>query len=658
MLSEIYLLQRALEQAALTIPRQHPRTKLPGKTSGPCLRIRLNEKGQVGDVESVTEDEWPGLWTIREGNQNSFPVVNLQNIFSDSQTASEKNIDHLKTLEEKKATELTQELRDNHPVHEMAARFKKALANPGNLLSSICVGVRKLNLDEKLDGKVRLAFDLDYNYQNVRTIYTREIREHLIEHLPVEARFGQRSSIIHPAPACALTGKNEPLQLEPFPKVMLPVLNKEFALFSMFSEAPCNTRYGLTDRFTVPVAKEPVSRMHAALHWIVEEDREGKTWRPVANGRFEKKREQRDLLIVYVDGKPHIDATVANLFGKDEREEQKQFEVDAQAVCKALDGIEKVLPGSKLNLFLLRKASEGQVQVVVAESFSIPEILTGATRWQQAAKNIPKLMVPLPGKKGEKGIQGVPRTPYPDQIVRLLSEQWVTNGTRSNKAQGISLGEVLDLMMRKPGKWEAITYRLMDLTLQRTDPLLLGIFGALHTGEPERWQGYNNSSRKKALQAVSVLGMLLHAFNRRKETYMNETAFRIGQLLSRADTLHREYCIHVRNGSIPPQLIGNGLMPAAADNPEDAVDRLRERMNIYIAWAKKGRGEEYGLAKWAIGQMGEISNQLPRPLRTETDRTFRAELFLGYLARSPKQTAKEDETGVNNLETKENNDVK
>jgi hypothetical protein len=109
-------------------------------------------------------------------------------------------------------------------------------------------------------------------------------------------------------------------------------------------------------------------------------------------------------------------------------------------------------------------------------------------------------------------------------------------------------------------------------------------------------------------------------------------------LLSFADTLHREYCRHVRDGGIPPQLIGNALMPAAADSPQDAVDRLRERMTIYKAWADKGDGEEYRLAKWAVSQMGQVCHQLSQsPLPTETDQIFRAELFLGYMARSPSE---------------------
>ena len=119
---------------------------------------------------------------------------------------------------------------------------------------------------------------------------------------------------------------------------------------------------------------------------------------------------------------------------------------------------------------------------------------------------------------------------------------------------------------------------------------------------------------------------------------MTETAFLVGRLLSLADTLHREYCNLVRGGNIPPQLIGNSFMPVAADNPQDAVDRLRERINIYKAWADKSNGDKYRLAKWSVGQMGEVCRQLAEqlPIPKQTDPAFRAELFLGYMARPAK----------------------
>jgi hypothetical protein len=125
---------------------------------------------------------------------------------------------------------------------------------------------------------------------------------------------------------------------------------------------------------------------------------------------------------------------------------------------------------------------------VLSESPTIRELLDAAQWWQQAAVNVPEVILPLPGKKGEHAIRGEPHTPYPGQVVRLLAEEWTTNGTRRNKVQGVGLGEVLDLMLRKPGKYEPAARHMLDLTMRRLGPLLLGIFGAIRSGEPDRWK--------------------------------------------------------------------------------------------------------------------------------------------------------------------------
>jgi hypothetical protein len=140
------------------------------------------------------------------------------------------------------------------------------------------------------------------------------------------------------------------------------------------------------------------------------------------------------------------------------------------------------------------------------------------------------------------------------------------------------------------------------------------------------------------------LGILLYAIGREKEIYMSGPAFLVGRLLSLADTLHGEYK-RVRGDKLPPQLIGNGLMSAAADNPRDAVDRLRERMMIYKAWANQGDNKNYRLAKWAVGQMGQVCQQLSEVgLPSQTDQIFRAELFLGYMARPAAEQDEADQT--------------
>jgi len=701
MLSEAWQLTVALDRAGIALPIVHPRVKSPGRTTGDCLRVRLGSEGQVVAVEEVTEDEWGGLWTIMEGNQNSFPVVRVNtpllpvprdhklwselgfnsNGKRDTMPSDTERLRLLRRalsdfpvelaksdkllwlrLRDKKAKELedcaTGVDPNSEALRQLAKRFRQAAQKPEHLLKEFAQqALRRLGdsrlgawdtVEALLVGKgprdpsatIQLAFDVEVLSEGTR-LYSNRMQDYVKKTLPEGARRKGKGKAVDARP-CALSGAAGTLQDEAFPKVRFPVLNKDFALVSMFSEARCNQRYGLADSHVVPVRSDVAIQLKASLEWILDDAREGKTWRGVASGRYEKKKEKKDLLIVYVEGKPDVNANVAAFFGAGKDLEEKQFDVDARAVCDALSGIEKERPGSRLSVFVLRRASEGQAQVVLAETPTVREILDAAARWQRAVRdNLPVITLRLPPKaKGGKAVEGHPRAPYPDEVVQLLARQWVTKGTRSYKVQGVSLGDVLAMMLRRTGKWQTAALHMLDLGMRRFGPLLLGIFGIPDPAKTDYWKPYPSEARTAALQSSSLVGILLDALGRNREDYVMGTAFQIGRLLSMADTLHREYCRHQRHGAIPPQLIGNALMPVAADNPQDAIDRLRERMGIYKAWATQKEGGEFALAKWAVSQMGYACHVLTdTTLPTQTDQTFRAELFLGYMAREPQTKA-------------------
>jgi len=119
---------------------------------------------------------------------------------------------------------------------------------------------------------------------------------------------------------------------------------------------------------------------------------------------------------------------------------------------------------------------------------------------------------------------------------------------------------------------------------------------------------------------------------------MNSPAYLVGQFLSLADDLHLKYCQHARKGSsIPPQLVGNALMPTALEAPERALSMLSQRIPPYQAWAKtlSDTEQDVGLVKYFLKQIGEVSNQLKEaglsPTCSDTDK---AQMLLGYLART------------------------
>lgn len=723
MLSEVWQLVKALEKAGIATEKTHPRVNEPGRTTGPCLRVRLKADGQVGAIEGVTDDDWPGLWTVMEGNMNSFPVMRLtqpllrlphnhdgwtQLGYDQKGTRAKKTKpgpekaqailkDVWDRTEHRGATEAWDRMREkagelgscaegNTPaaqvLRDFGKRFAASAKDPEQLLRQIgesclttaekgrlrgsawdavealLVGTKPpTQPDGDAETKVQLAFDLDNDDLPIR-FYSSEVRGYLMEVLPVDADRSDPSQV--PVVQCSLSGQEGASQDRPFTKVRLPVLNKAFPLFSMFSDAACNTRHGLTDSMAIPVTRSTDSRLANALKTITLPSRQGYTWRSVASGKFERRSgrtvEKSDLLIVYPEAKPDIAERVADIFGNDEQTIERQFDADTKTVCKALDGIARANPASRLQLFVIRKVSEGQAQIAIAESPTVLEVLEAARRWSEGATNVPEIVIPLPpAERAQPPREGRPRTPFPDEVVRLLAEQWMNEGRKSAKIQGVGLGDVLHLMLRTPGKWQVARDRMLNLLLQRLATLLLGVSNATSKKTRDAWKEFPTGSRLAGLRAVSLAGILLGANNRYREVYMTSAAFDIGQMLKLADILHKDYCVVVRKGSIPPSLIGNAMMPRAFDNPREAVADLADRMRVYAGWAKTARDPRTGAendptliavreARKTLRRFEPLAARLKDSgLPEGCDDVMKAEMLLGYLAKA-------QETEINNKE--------
>jgi hypothetical protein len=689
MLSEGYILRCELEAANFSVPATHPNILSPGKSPG--YRVGLGIDGLPIIVEELNGQEIHSLWYHIEGKQNAFPVIKVQHalLAIPREDSLRKRLEELKKGQKARLLLLREAMNSRNlqlsPTDEQtwerlrkkAARFHDIFSDEDGQFCAFTTMLNRFTKEElsfrdwldriarliiqrleegqlqdtqlaetlligKLkprgkyaDAQVPLALDVGESDIPVRVGDPRMKIYVSTKLLKANREGGQR-----PKERCAMTGKERVLLDGAFPEVQLPELGNT-KLFSKYDATPCEFRYikkpneWKDRRKSFPIGEDIVADIADAFRMLTAPNLKGKTWRMVANGKWEGKKEKRDLLLVYCEGQPVISDEAADTFGSDDQERRSQFHNDAKALCRALESIIKRRPESRLHLLVIGKVDKEKKQVVFRLTPTPQQVFDAAERWQRAVyENLPKVTLPLPSeKKGDQSIEGCPLPPYPDRVVRLLSSQWIRGGTEEQKMSGPSLRHVLDLMLRNEGRWEEAARNLLDLTVLRIGPLLIGVSAAFGSGEKEEKEKFKPVARETALRAVAVLGILLDALGRGKEIYMNDTAFQLGRLLALVDTLHREYCVHVRKGGIPPQLIGNSLMPAAADNPEDAIDRLRERINIYQAWAK-GEGEERKLARWAVGQIGQICNSIKRPLPTATDQKFRAELFLGYMARS------------------------
>jgi hypothetical protein len=519
---------------------------------------------------------------------------------------------------------------------------------PVDTIETLLVGKLKSNGGkwELSESRVQLAFDIDRG----ETVYRKKTRAAIESALNSKVEGVRREKAISKSGQRCAYGSYGPLQDAAFPNPQLPIVaEKGMPLVSMFSAAAANTRYSLTDSDIIPVGRMLASQMAKALLWATSEERKGKTWRGVASGITNKKLEQKDLFIAYVDGRPQLDAVVADFFGTDQESLDKQFEVDAKSVCDALNAISKELPSSKLRILVLRQVSPGQVQVVMSRTLDPIQIITGAKVWNEGAANLPSIFVPIPSKKIDNKLEyDYPKSPYPDQIVRLLSRQWIREGAKKDNQDpcilvtGPTLGSVIDLLVREPGKYVNVARDLLRRSLIQVRPLLGGLVGAIRTNRKERYNQYPEKSRYSFLIACSTIGIVLHALNSRKEVYMTGSAFAIGRMLALADDIHRCYCEVVRDGSIPPSLLGNSLLSMAMENPTRALAVLGDRLRIYIGWVKttkeqNGASEERQIAiRMARNRRLQYEDFVEKVheqgLPTKMDDVAKAHLLLGYLA--------------------------
>ncbi len=115
---------------------------------------------------------------------------------------------------------------------------------------------------------------------------------------------------------------------------------------------------------------------------------------------------------------------------------------------------------------------------------------------------------------------------------------------------------------------------------------------------------------------------------------MNNAPYLIGNLLKISDDLHALYCKEVRSNNLPPQLLGNALMAAALDSPEQALAQLALRITPYLGWAKTNKTESVGLSRHFLKTFSEIGEKLEGlDLPQRLNDTGRAQLLLGYLAK-------------------------
>jgi hypothetical protein len=696
MLNEGYHLYKSLERCGISLTRRHPDVKEPGKKDG--LIVGLDKTGKVTRLEFRKRDDIAKLWTTAEGNQNSFPVIKLQRPLweADQNDPMRKKLAGIKNDEPKKKKLLLQQNRELNltnteadwwkrlharvkklrPLYEEASELYRSLPQlmdrfleatdiedflqsffkelkrsqddvPYPLLENIVIGSKWDSKKREFRAEVPLVLDLsDWEKYSTRVASPKMecfVSECLLKTESASKKSKRQNGTKEGDRISALSGETMQLEDDKFPNPKLPVLGNVY-LFSVNDQTPCQTRYSKTSTDIFPVGRKEANAIQDGLIWITDEERYEKTWYPVPG----LKDGESNLLIAYLEDKPNLNVNQARLLGgvSSANMSEARFEEAAAPVIRAYRGERIIKANDKVRFFTLRQADPGRKQIVLHRNCTVADIVEAAEAWQEAGKNVPPFTLLFPGKKGEKGKVLSPRCPFPADLVRLSQKQWLRRGERFSSVPGIFLGDLYDVFFDRENKKMRTVEILLEITLRRTVPLLVGIGEALHKDEIKE---FSSDARFSALLAVSAFSIYLHKVGIRKENYMKSNFFYVGRFLSLVDTLHLEYCKYIRKGNIPPQLLGNAHLSLALENPTSALARLSQRIGVYQAWTRKEQDENVRLARWAVGEIGKVTAELAdKELSSSTTDAEKAQILLGYLA-MPRKSTPDDSNNSPNL---------
>jgi hypothetical protein len=707
MLNEMMLLRRTLAELGVSTTSSHPDIA-PLAKSSPLLRVFLDSQGIVVSVEVVSQEAAPSYWTFRDHNQNSFPRISFKPALRPGATSEQLELlsNKRKSLEQKRAAYLA--LRESLPLRLknvmpwIAPSHRQRIVERGmdveksghsearifcdlvnafmhtedeallTRIESAVVAELDANPSEELlslagrlsfrDGakseKAVDACDLLFDFRDPKTFNCAaepEMAAILSQALPSKAE-GSNLGI------CALTGTPAIIENESFPSANLPILGPTI-IHTRNPQLPSGHRYGVSGPDSMPIGSALASELQAAAQELTKPERKGKTWASIPS----EKGDKGDLLICYMAGMPDLglaDAITVSEAG---------FEALGERIVELAKGKSMGIPANaRIDVTVLRAIDKANKKTVHSSSLTRQGLENAARGWTSACRNVPDIMLFVPNKKGEAASQIRPRTLTPGSIVALSKKVYMTGGTKSAQAAGLSFAEAFGLVLRGSGNSPAKIRSLIGFVLARFTPLLVGIGHVrsrlIKSSSKADMEAFSPDARKDALDAISLLGALLFQLDIKITKDMNTPAYLLGQLLAGSDVLHRGYCLAVRGGKLPPKLIGNATMNTAAKNPSAALAQLLQRWGPYDGWAKKWLAETnfealrvkhegdkqktsaiYDIrdAAFAPGNLREIAKQLAAPdAFGRPDDTFRSQLFLGYLAGLPRTSEKEKSASV------------
>lgn len=700
MLNELFELSKALQRYGLLQSVTNPNVNNVGKAY--CLLIELDREGMPREARLLQKEETSVLWRHSKGKHNSFPAIRVQKPLlattesikiSDIEKSNEtkwnkfklfEKINQLKALNYNainsecsdikisnwSLNELLEVVNSLEPELAALRQLIRVFPNAAGcadfnrmLTDFIYTKIASLNSEAEVDfikellvgslndktGKYTAGcmtyydvYETEHFDNLVGSSATQQALISLLNRKSEEKNCSVADCVISPFSGirCAGIGNK-------YPDPKLPIIGPTF-LYSKKSDTLCLTRYGMSGTEAYQAGGDEVMAINDAIAFLTKEMRKNKSWKAMSDSN----RGKPNLLLAYLPDDPQNDAYLAQVLGDpsdyesaDEFREEAESAFDAlcQQVLGNIDSVLRKNPLSKVNLILLEKLDPGRKQVVYENTLTAEQLRNNLLVWSEAAKNHPNIAIRVRDKKDV--IEYKPICPGPNDICQLLKINYTrSDSSKPMKQSAASLDDIYRIYM-PPEKSvlhdDAFLSDMMRKVIEKTAQMLGDVENQLILGYALPPTGELHARAKRVALSISLISILLWRLSVRKENYMLEAPFNVGQFLQLSDILHKEYCIQVRNGgnkkaSLPTQLMGNEMLAIASENPVDGLNRLRDRMKIYLAWANTATGEGTGLAKWVLARYGEVSAKIAASdLPEQFNAAEQAQVLLGYLASIP-----------------------
>jgi hypothetical protein len=688
MLNELYTLSNTLNSKGISIKEWHREYKTIPKVTAkaPCIRLWISDNSSICDIESISVELAQSLRKYGN-NQGTFPAFNIAPLYRITDSAQISALEDIEKGNTKLDLTMIQSwcLNNNwrkslvnkidNCIHNVAQTMLDKINKTGstqknavvpliNLASGFtnkpdkslrtaletCIyaklqkredvslalsilfhkGKKEAKDPEKDCGTLSVMLDLfDWRRHGgypVASGHTTEWINEILLNSNQTNTDSQSEAIENDAFGMPFINPSKPM-----PSVKLPGF--EVTLRSMFSGQPCQYRYNRIDDGSYPISKENRSLMKKSLEWIVGLDMEGVTWRKV---------DKNEIVFVYPSKLPDVPPKFASIFSSSQTENsdltKARFENVAREFIKTLQGIPVYQKPEFIQIFTIRRMDKARSKVIFTHNCTPEQLIQSAENWEAGCDNIPS------NNLGEKKI------PFPLQVARIVNNIWKQSGElaqgkttveRMKYYQGIEI--LLDIMQ------ESMGYNYLHILLANSSGLVNCLGNWIHSGSKCKDKADEKNLEKLKQESVlllSVMGLFLYKNDCRKDKYMENMAYLVGQILKVSDELHTLYCKVVRSGEVPPQLAGSALFVTAGETPYQALAQLSLRINPYITWAKQYRFknidkkyEESWKAAWYLNLYENTANKLRLVMKDSTrfNDYDKAQLFIGYLSSFPKR---------------------